>query len=286
MSNDTILLLGGTGKTARRIAPLLRAAGAKVRTAARRGADVVFDWDDPTSWGPALSGVGVVYVVPPSGRLDYPPVVTAFVDRAEAAGVHHVTFLAARGVDQLPPEAPPRAVELDLAARSSLTHSVVRPGWFLHNFSEGWLRPVGGRIAAPTGDGAEAFVHADDIAEVAAATLLHPEDHDGAGYTLAGPEALTFGDIAAGITAATGLPVVHDDVTREAWVAQQVAGGLPQDYAELLGGLLDERVRNGVSAAGTPDIEKVTGHAPRSFADYAADPAVVEAWRQAVAQTD
>ena len=53
----TILLLGGTGKTARRIAPRLRAAGATVRTAARSGADVRFDWDDTCTHDAALEGV-------------------------------------------------------------------------------------------------------------------------------------------------------------------------------------------------------------------------------------
>lgn len=282
MPNDTILVLGGTGKTGRRLVPLLRAAGADVRTAARHGADVAFDWSDPATHDAALAGVGAAYVVPPALRLDYGPRVAAFVDRAQAAGVRHVTYLSARGVDHAPDEAPPRMVELDLAARPGLTHAVLRPGWFLQNFHEAFFVPTAGRIAAPTGDGAEAFVHADDIAEVAAATLLAPADHDGAGYTLTGPEALSFADVAAGIAAAVGRPVRHDDVGRAEWVAEQVAGGMPEDYAELLATLLVDRVRADVGAPTTADVEKVTGHPPRSFADYAADPEVVAAWRRAV----
>ena len=83
----TILLLGGTGKTARRIAPRLRAAGATVRTAARSNADVRFDWDDPSTHDAALEGVDRLYLVPPSLRLDHAPLVKAFLDRAQAAGV-------------------------------------------------------------------------------------------------------------------------------------------------------------------------------------------------------
>ena len=72
-----ILLLGGTGKTARRIAPRLRLAGATVRTAARSNADVRFDWDDPTTHDAALEGIDAVYLVPPSLRLDHAPLVIA-----------------------------------------------------------------------------------------------------------------------------------------------------------------------------------------------------------------
>ena len=105
MSNTrTILLLGGTGKTARRIAPRLADAGVEVRTAARSRADVRFEWDDASTHDAALEGVDAVYLVPPALSLDFAGDVHAFLDRAEAAGVQHVTFLSARGVDQLPPE--------------------------------------------------------------------------------------------------------------------------------------------------------------------------------------
>ena len=274
---DTILVTGGTGKTGRRIAARLRAGGVPTRTAARHHADVAFDWHDPATHDAALAGAVAVYLVAPALRLDFAPTVAAFLDRAEVAGVRHVTWLSARGVDQLPPEAAARAVELDLAGRRRLTHAVLRPGWFMQNFHEPLFLPAGGTLVAPSGDGAEAFVHADDIAEVAAATLLTPADHDGAGYTLTGPEALTFGEVADRIAKASGRPVVHDDVAPEAWLDRLRAAGVPDDYAQLLGGLLSVLRASG-GAATTDDIERVTDHAPRSFDDYATEQEPLAAW--------
>jgi uncharacterized protein YbjT (DUF2867 family) len=274
----TILLLGGTGKTARRIAPLLTTA--TVRTAARSGAGVRFDWDDSATHGAALEGVDALYLVPPTMRLDFAPLVSAFLDRAEAAGVRHVTLLSARGVEHAPPELATRATELDLAARTKLTHSILRPGWFMQDFDEYFFQPAiaaDGVIVAPTGDGAEAFVHADDIAEVAAATLLAPSEHAGAAYALSGPEALTFAQVAARISAAAGRAVSHVDPPVEQWVADTAGAGMPLDYAQLLGRLFDN-VRAGATAAISDDVERVTGHAPRSFDDYLASPATVAAW--------
>lgn len=285
MTNSTILVLAGTGKTGRRLAHHLRSHGADVRTAARRHADVSFDWDDPTTHSTALDGVGAVYLVPPTQRLDFVPAVVAFLDRAEAAGVRHVTQLSARGVDHAPPEAPMRAVELDLAARSGLTHAVLRPGWFMQNFHESWFLPSDGVIAAPTGDGAEAFIHAADIAEAAATTLLAPTEHHGAGYNLSGGEALTFADVADRIAEATGRPVRHDDMPRDAWVDRVAAAGVPEDYARLLAGLLDDVVRSGGGSAISGDVEHLTGHSPRTFADYATEPATLAAWQQATSPT-
>lgn len=279
MSTDTILILGATGKTGRRVAERLQGAGATVRTAARRGADVRFDWDDVTTHDAALRGATAVYLVPPTLRTDFAAQVTAFIDRARAAGVRHVTFLSARGVDLAPADVPPRAVELHLADADDLGHAVVRPGWFMHNFSEGYFRPsADGSIFAPAGDGAEAFVHADDIAEVAAATLLDPDAHAGAGYTLTGPAALTFAQVAERIASASGRRIAYVDVSVAEWVAREVAGGMPEDYAGLLAMLLDEGVRVGDGASVTDDVERVTGHAPRGLDEY-----VAEAWGRLVA---
>ncbi len=78
--------------------------------------------------------------------------------------MRHVTYLSEYGGRQFPPDAGPRAVELDLIGRGKITHSILRPAWFMQNFSEGFLYPVEGVISVPTGDGLEAFIDVDDIA--------------------------------------------------------------------------------------------------------------------------
>lgn len=273
----TILLLGGTGKTARRIAPRLRAAGAQVRTAARHNADVHFDWDDPSTHDAALDGVDAVYLVAPSLRLDHGPLVSAFLDRAQAAGVAHVTQLSARGVEEAPPEAGHRAVELDLLSRTGLSAAILRPGWFMQDFDEYIFQPAiaaEGRIVAPAGDGAEPFIHADDIADVAAVTLLERRAGE---FMLSGPEPLTFTEVAQRISVAAGRVVTYVDPGPEAWV-QALAKQIPRAYAEMLAYVFS-KLREGAWAQVTGDVEAVTGHPPRTFDDYLADPKVVAAWK-------
>jgi uncharacterized protein YbjT (DUF2867 family) len=208
--------------------------------------------------------------VAPSLRLDHAPLVKAFLDRAQAAGVTHVTALSARGVDFAPPEAAMRAVELDLLSRE-LSVAILRPGWFMQDFDEYIFAPTiiaDGEIVASTGDGAEPFIHTEDIAEVAAITLLERRAGE---FTLSGPEALTFAEVAERISRASGREVRHVDE----WVAPE---GVPADYAALLRMLFDN-IRAGTLAGVTDDVERVTGHAPRSFDDYLADPQVIAAWQ-------
>lgn len=269
---DTILILGGTGKTGRRLTTTLREAGEAVRTAARSGADVAFDWDDPSTHSAALDGVRRLYLVPPAFRLDFAGAVTGLLDRAEAAGVHHVTFLSAFGVQHAPPEVALRAVELDLAARQGLTHSVLRPSWFMQNFSEGAFVPFveQGVLALPAGTGSEAFIDVRDIVAAAAASLRDPVAHAGAAYDLTGPQALTFAEVADQLAGALGRPVTYAPVPVEEFVASLVSRGVPADYAVMLGRLLDV-ISSGAGARPTSAVADATGAEPRTFAHFVAD---------------
>ena len=267
-SASLTLVLGATGKTGSRVANRLLSRGLPVRTAARSGAGAHFDWDDPGTYAPALDGVKRVYLLGPVMRTDFAGQVSVFLDQAEAAGARHVTYLSAYGIDSAPPGTAMRSVELDLLGRPGLTHTILRPAWFMQNFSETFLKPIGGAIVVPTGDGAEAFVDAEDIAAVASATLAAPEAYAGAQYALTGPEALTIAEAAKIISDASGQPVDHTDIDRGEWVAAALAGGVPAGYGAVLS-VLTETIASGHGSQPSSDVEKVTGAAPASFADFA-----------------
>jgi uncharacterized protein YbjT (DUF2867 family) len=265
---STTLVLAGSGKTGSRLATRLAELGLNVRTAARKGADAQFDWYDATTHPAAVEGVDRLYLVPPVMRMDFAQLVAKFLDLAEASGVRHVTYLSEYGAPQSPPEAAPRAVELDLIGRGNITHSILRPSWFMQNFSEGFLYPVQGVISLPTGDGLEAFIDVDDIAAVAAATLANPNAHAGATYALTGPEAISVREVADVIGDLTGKPVKHDDIDREVWVQAMIGAGVPATYAVKLR-TLTEIIASGTGARPSDDVEKVTGAPPTRFADFA-----------------
>lgn len=271
------LVLAGTGKTGSRVAAKLTKLGLSVRTAARNAADVRFDWDDPTTHSPALADVDRIYLVALAMRMDFADQVSSFLDLAEAADVRHVTYLSAFGIDQAPPQVAHRAVELDIVGRGAITHTILRPAWFMQNLSETFLKPVDGVITMPTGDGAEAFVDAEDIAAVAAATLASPDAHAGAEYAPTGPAALTVSDAADVITDVIDQPAKHNDADRNAWIDATVAAGVPAAYGEMLR-MLIETITSGHGSRPNNDVHDVTGRPPTSFADFARRTA--QAWAQ------
>ena len=268
-SRQTTLVLGGTGRTGSLVARRLAERGRSARTAARHGADLPFDWDNPATHGPALAGVDRIYLVTPVLRVTYASLVSEFLDLAEAAAVRHVTDLSAYGSDQAPPEVDIRAVELDLMSRQAFTSSVLRPAWVMQNFSDEHLPVVADTITVPTARGAEAFVDAADVAAVAVETLLDPDAHAGAAYAPTGPEALTVAEVVDIIARVVGRPLRHNDIDRGAWVAGAVAAGVvPADYAVMLN-WLTETIASGHGSRPNDDVRRVTGSPPASFADFA-----------------
>lgn len=271
------LILGGTGKTGRRIASRLTAAGHEVRTAGRTGGDVRLDLDDPATHAPALAGITAAYLLEP-GSIEgdnNPPRIAALVDAAVAAGVRRLVLLSAPGADN---EHHPLHATEQAVRGSGLEWTVVRPGWFAQNFSEDfWLPAVrSGTLALPAGQGRVPFVDAEDIADVAASALTE-DRHAGQVYELTGPRALGFGEAAELIAAASGRPLRYLDVTPEAYRDQQIANGVPPKAAERLAGLV-AMGSTGALEGLSDGIEKALGRAPRRFEDFVVAAAATGCW--------
>jgi uncharacterized protein YbjT (DUF2867 family) len=273
MMTDTVLVLGATGKTGRRLVPRLHARGLNVRAASRRagGDRAFFDWDRPDTYGPALAGVDAVYLVGPELVEDPTAVVGPFLDRARRAGVTRLVALSSMGVEF--PREDPGSGRLKLERQvmaSELEWTILRPSGFAQNFSEGFLLPgilEADTVATATGDGAGAFVDADDIAAVAAAALTEGS-HAKAKYVITGPEALTFAEAAAVISEVTGRTITHRNIPSNELMRILRDAGVPADYAAMVVGD-QEAIRDGSGARVTDVVARVGGRPPTPFAAYA-----------------
>ncbi len=268
----TTLVIGGTGTTGSRVATVLRDRSTAVRIATRRPVEgnaehVRFDWADPATHSAALAGVDRMYLVAPIGVADPAPVVEPFLNSALAAGVRRVVLLSSSAV----PEGATGLGALHRLVRTTAPEwAVLRPSWFMQNFvgdhpiAEG-IR-ADGEIVTATGAGRVAFVHADDIAAVAARALLDAVPHN-AEHLLTGPEALSYADAAAIITGSTGLAVRHRSVSAQELTDRITATGVPPEFAAVLAAL-DEDIRDGAQDRVSPAVQAVTGRPPRSFGDF------------------
>ncbi|MFJ3586661.1 NAD(P)H-binding protein [Streptomyces sp. NPDC090127] len=270
-----ILVLGSTGKTGRRVLARLRHAGHEVRAGSRRG-PTRFDWTDESTWEPALKGVGAAYLVD-SQTEDAADSVRAFAQLASARGVERLVLLSAN--DWVVPEGEEKLPSERAVRESGVAWTIVKPAWFAQNFSEdpyylGQLRD--GEFVSSTGTGREAFVDADDIADVAVAALTE-DGHAGETYRLAGPRLLSLDEVVEEIARATDRDIVHRAVPPEDFVAVGARQGLPEGYVNLLDDLYSW-IREERFAQLADGVRRALGREPRDFADYVRTTAATGVW--------
>lgn len=275
--SDKILVIGATGNVGRRLVQILTGQGIAVKAASRQaagyagpqGAEAVdFDLDRPESYGPALAGVSRVFVIARSGDAQPQAVLNRFFDQAREQGVGHVVFLTAAGVE-MNEEVGLRKAERHLMA-TGLDYTILRPTWFMQNFSTGFIQPMiahMGAIYLPAGDGKTSFIDAGDIAAVAAMALTQP-GHAGQAYTLTGGEALSYDEAAAIIAEVAGRPVGYVAIPNEAFRQSLLDNGWPAESAGFMAALF-QPVEQGWAGAVSPAVAAILGRAPVTFRQFA-----------------
>jgi uncharacterized protein YbjT (DUF2867 family) len=266
------LVIGGTGKTGRRVAERLEACGLPVRIGTR-SADIPFDWNDPSTWAQALRGAGAVYITyfPDLAVEGAVEAVRALGEQALALGVRRQVLLSGRGEEEA------QRAEQALQA-SGADWTIVRCSWFSQNFSENYLLEpiIAGEVVLPAGDVAEPFVDTEDIADVVVAALTEA-GHGGKLYELTGPRLLTFDEAISEIAAATRREIRFTPVSLEGYGAILVQAGVPGDFVALLTYLFTE-VLDGRNAYLADGVQQALGRPPRDFADYARATAATGVW--------
>ena len=275
-----ILITGASGNVGRHIVRQLLLAGISVRAAGRaptvsegpgRPGDaggsvswVPFGFTAPATWTSAFAGVETMFLLRPPAisrvRRDLLPAVAA----AQQAGLRHVVFLSLQGA-QRNRVVPHAKVESWLRA-SGLGWTFVRPSFFTQNLSTTHAADIRdlNQIIVPAGGGRTAFVDAVDVAAVATAALLHPEDHSGRAWTVTGPEALTYTEVAEILTEVLGRTITYTrpGLPRYLRHARQ-ALDMPRTMAVVTAAIYTT-ARLGLAAGLTDDVRRVTGRAPFS----------------------
>jgi uncharacterized protein YbjT (DUF2867 family) len=267
------LVLGGTGKTGRRVVARLQARGVPVRVGTP-AATPPFDWNDQATWAPALRNVESVYIT------YYPDVtvpgaaeaVGAFARLAVAGGVRRQVLLSGRGEE--------RALRGEQALRDSgADWTIVQSAFMAQNFNEGFLvEPVlAGEVVFPAPeDLAEPFIDAEDIADVAVAALTQ-DGHVGRVYEVTGPRLVTWAGAVAEIAGASGRQIRYRPVSLEEYETLLVESQVPADLVKMLTELFTE-VLDGHNAYLTDGVQQALGRPPRDFTDYARDAAATGIW--------
>ncbi|MFD7276973.1 NAD(P)H-binding protein [Streptomyces sp. NPDC059862] len=273
-----IVVTGATGNVGRSLVRTLVAADEPVTATSRRITDADLpqtvlrrpaDLVDAESLRPVLDGADALFLQNggPSAHLLSP---RDLVDVAKAGGVRRIVLLSSQGVATRPGSAShgdvARAIE-NAVRQSGLEWTVLRPGGFASN-TYAWAESVRTRrtVAAPFGDVGLPVIDPDDIAEVAAAALREGGQHAGQVYELTGPALITPRQQAEAVGAALGEPVRFVEQTRDEARAQMLRF-MPEPVVETTLSILGEPTS--AEQRISPDVERVLGRTPGTFADWA-----------------
>ncbi len=274
---SNILVLGGKGKTGRRIAERLINLGHNVRIGSRSAAPA-FDWHQPAGWPAVLEGIDKMYITyqPDLAVPGAKEAIEALVKVAKQQGVQQLVILSGKG------EVEAQRCE-QIVLNCGIDATVVRASWFSQNFSESFfLDPIlDGVVALPNADNPSPYVDANDIADVVVEVLLN-EGHNGQIYELTGPRLLTFADVVAEIAQASGRDLQFIPITLPEYVQAMQEMQLPEDVIWLIEYLFTHVLDNPENQIITNDVEKVLGRKPIDFAEYVAETVKTGIWNPEV----
>lgn len=268
-----ILVIGGTGKTGRKVANKLTEVGHNVRIGSR-SASPSFDWDDSETWKTAMQGMDKVYITfqPDLAVPGALAAIEGLTKQAKNCNVKKLVLLSGKGE---------REAELceQVVIHSGLDYTIVRASWFNQNFSESFfLEPIiEGFVALPQAEVKVPYVDTDDIADVVVEALLN-DKHNGRIYQLTGPRSLTFREVIKEISESTGREIAFTPIALPAYTKMMEQQGVPADYIWLIEYLFSEVLGNPNNSEITNDIEKVLGRKPKDFSEYVKETVITGVW--------
>ncbi|MDN5217466.1 NmrA family NAD(P)-binding protein [Fulvivirgaceae bacterium BMA12] len=275
-----ILVIGGTGKTGRRVVDGLMQQGHNVRIGTRKN-NPAFDWNDPSTYAAALKGMDRAYIVyyPDLAVPGAKDAITALTETALKEGLEKVVLLSGKG------EAEAEACE-QIVATSGLNFTIVRASWFNQNFSEGAFLDfvLAGHVALPMPEAEIPFVDAGDIADVVTKVLVD-DTFNGQTITVTGPRKITFKEAVDIMAKEIGRDIQYQPISIDEFKEGMKAAGLPDSYVWLFGYLFKEVLGNADNQVVSNDIERVLGRAATDFKEFVEQTAGTGVWNHHVSQS-
>lgn len=229
------------------------------------------DFGEPETVRAALKGIDTLFLLsgwsPSQTRHE-----VNVVREAKAAGVRRLVKLSVWGAEGegFSFAKIHRPVEREIES-SGIAWTFLRPNGFMQNLSNFFAGSIRahGVFHLPAREARISHVDVRDIAAVAVRALTAP-GHERNAYDLSGPEALTYGEIAAKLTAVVEREVSYVEIPEDQFKQGAMGAGMPEAYADAMLSLIRYYVA-GHAARVSPDVTRVTGREPISFDRYARD---------------
>jgi uncharacterized protein YbjT (DUF2867 family) len=229
---------------------------------------VYFDFKDKSTFDKALKGVDRVFLMRPP-HLGKPDDLYPFIDAIKDHNVKLVSFLSLMGVENN--TIPPHHKIEKYIEKQGIPYAHIRPGFFMQNLSSVHSVEIREKneIFIPAGKSKTSFIDAADIG-LATAILLHEhEKYKNTAYTITGPEALDYYQVAKILSRVTGKRITYAKPGflkyRNYYIKKR---GLDKTYVNVTVALYF-MTRMGTAKGVTNSFYELTGNKPHSFEYFA-----------------
>ncbi|MEL7034470.1 MAG: NAD(P)H-binding protein [Cyanobacteria bacterium J06592_8] len=287
--SSTVLVTGASGNVGREVLQSLKTQPARIRIASRTPrqsedrenlSTVYLDFQDPSTYSHAIAQCQSIFLLRPPAIANVKETLNRFIDVAREIGVQQIVFLSVAGADRNR-IIPHHAVEQHLQTGSA-DWTILRPGFFAQNIGTVYRSDIinSDRIYLPAGQGRVAFVDLRDVGKVAAELLLSWKPHQGKAYTLTGPQAFSFEEVAQSLTSVLGRTIEYNSASSLGYIGHLRRQNKPWPQV-IVQTLLHVGLRFGQAEAVDPTLEQLLGRKPLDVQDYIADH--VQLWHQDLA---
>jgi uncharacterized protein YbjT (DUF2867 family) len=244
----------------------------KAEASRARGIDaVIIDYNRPETLRAAFQGCDKLFLLGPN-ELNQTQLEINAVEAAKAVGMSHIVKQSVMGAyeEEFVFAKVHRPVEKAIES-SGLAWTFLRPNSFMQNVVTFMSETIKAEAVFYSASGEAKISHVDvrDVAEVAVKALTEP-DHTGKAYTLTGPEALTYDELASELSKVLGRSISHISLSPSDLKNGMLAAGIPEEIAERMLDL-ERYYREDQASRITNDIQQVTGRDPKRFAQFARD---------------
>ena len=277
MSN-TILVTGATGTVGSEVVKQLSTKGANIRACCHTlskadkikgpGVEIVeFDYGKPETVEAAFKGVEKLFLMTPAVE-NMVEITAQLVEEAKKAGVKYIVKLSAMNAEAGIPPLSWHGQAEKIIEESGILFTFLRPNSFMRNiiFLFGQTIKAQNAMYSTAGEGKVGYVDVRDVAAVAVEALIG-DGHEGKIYTITGPEAISYIQVAEILSVVLGRKISHVNISEEDARKGVKEAGLP-DW--MINAFIEghRMIREGRSSVVLPTVEDVTGKKPRSFEKF------------------
>lgn len=230
---------------------------------------VHLDFEDKNTFDTALEGIDKVFLVRPPQLTDVENIFKPFINACKQKYIRSIVFLSLLGVEKNP--FPPHYKIEKAILKSNIPYTFIRPSFFMQNLSTTHREDIKNRndIFIPAGGAKVSFIDTRDIGEIIGITLTE-KGHRKRAYTLTGPEAIDYYEVADKMSNILGKDIKYSNPGLLKFRKEMINRGTKKEFATVMT-VLYLTTKFGMAKKVTDTAEKILKRKPRTIDEFIVD---------------